>query len=125
MNKWADPVYRKQKMHEYYLANKAKLNAQSNAYQKAYPEKHRAYQRKSKYGLTLQQQTELLSTGCMICGQTATHIDHCHSTNTVRGALCNNCNTGLGMFKDSQELLKRAVFYLRLAERKRLEAFAF
>jgi hypothetical protein len=40
-------------------------------------------------------------------------VDHCHTTGKIRGALCVNCNTGLGHFCDSVELLKSAISYLK------------
>ena len=55
---------------------------------------------------------------CAICKSTlgyglgGTHIDHDHSTGGVRGLLCSNCNRGLGYFKDSHDILMRAVSYL-------------
>lgn len=39
-------------------------------------------------------------------------IDHCHTTGKIRGLLCDECNSGLGMFKDNVELLKLAKAYL-------------
>lgn len=36
----------------------------------------------------------------------------CHKTGVFRGWLCNNCNFGLGQFKDSHELLQNAIAYL-------------
>lgn len=39
-------------------------------------------------------------------------VDHCHDTMKVRGLLCSNCNHGLGQFKDSSTLLRRAIHYL-------------
>ncbi len=39
-------------------------------------------------------------------------VDHCHNTGTVRGLFRSNCNNGLGRFKDSVELLAKAINYL-------------
>lgn len=39
-------------------------------------------------------------------------IDHCHTTNKIRGLLCHQCNVSLGGFKDSIELLQSAIAYL-------------
>ena len=39
-------------------------------------------------------------------------IDHDHTTKKVRGLLCRQCNSGLGAFRDSTELLKKALEYL-------------
>ncbi len=50
---------------------------------------------------------------CVICGDsTELVVDHCHSTNKVRGMLCGSCNLGLGKFKDDPELLEFARIYL-------------
>lgn len=40
------------------------------------------------------------------------HADHCHTTLAARGVLCHHCNAGLGAFRDSPDLLNRAVKYL-------------
>jgi hypothetical protein len=45
-------------------------------------------------------------------------FDHCHKTNLVRGALCNECNCGLGKFNDSAELLVSAINYLKVHSSK-------
>jgi len=61
---------------------------------------------------------------CAICGLSEGHrsqrgrkcrlaIDHDHRTGVVRGLLCNNCNRGLGRFKDDPILLELAVRYLK------------
>jgi len=61
---------------------------------------------------------------CAICGASHGHksrrgtvcrlaIDHDHETGKVRGLLCNNCNRGLGRFKDSIENLEAAIRYLK------------
>lgn len=55
---------------------------------------------------------------CEICGGNPDGrwrklvIDHCHTTGNYRGMLCNNCNHGLGKFKDQPELLRQAATYL-------------
>lgn len=55
---------------------------------------------------------------CAICSKKCKDgrnlsIDHCHKRNVVRGLLCNNCNLGLGKFGDDQELLQKALHYLK------------
>lgn len=39
-------------------------------------------------------------------------VDHCHTTNKVRGLLCCSCNLALGLFKDNYTFLKNAIKYL-------------
>jgi hypothetical protein len=42
-----------------------------------------------------------------------TVIDHCHTSGRVRGILCRECNTGLGRFMDDENLLLKAMGYLK------------
>jgi len=43
------------------------------------------------------------------------NVDHNHKTGQIRGLLCLNCNTGIGHFKDSIDLIKKALEYLEKA----------
>ncbi len=40
-------------------------------------------------------------------------IDHCHTTNKIRGLLCHACNTSIGKMNDDPEVLERAAQYIR------------
>jgi hypothetical protein len=59
---------------------------------------------------------------CAICNEVLTveprrpALDHCHTTDKVRGLLCHSCNKGLGHFRDKPEVLERAAEYLRQSE---------
>lgn len=65
-----------------------------------------------KRGITLDIY-ETLSKRCELCGATdKICIDHDHNTGKVRGGLCSNCNSGIGMFGDNVDLLKKALDYL-------------
>lgn len=70
-----------------------------------------------KYGLSTEDLALMLAERegrCDICGgvMSAPHVDHCHTSGEIRGLLCSNCNTGLGLFKDSPERLQAAIAYL-------------
>ena len=51
---------------------------------------------------------------CAFCGtQEDLHIDHCHTTNRIRGYLCNTHNKALGCFQDDPVLLQLALNYIQ------------
>ena len=66
------------------------------------------------HGITKQKYEQMLANGCAICGKITTNlvVDHNHQTNQVRDILCYSCNVALGKFKESPELLTRAIRYL-------------
>jgi hypothetical protein len=74
------------------------------------------------YNMTLDDYDAMLKTQnnqCVICGKTPEEngkrlcVDHDHETGAVRGLLCDKCNTGLGFFRDSIDLVSRAKKYLK------------
>ena len=79
------------------------------------------YHLSKQYGLTLaayEQLVERQGGVCAICGERPVKqrlgVDHNHVTGKIRGALCHNCNLGLGKFKDDIQMLIRAVDYLTM-----------
>lgn len=59
---------------------------------------------------------------CLICDVALTFaekrptravLDHNHETGEIRGVLCNACNTGIGLLKDSPAVLLSAHNYLK------------
>lgn len=74
---------------------------------------------KRTYGITIDQFNALLRRQrhrCAICrkksdGQTFS-VDHCHKTNRIRGLLCKNCNTALGLISDNPAVATRMAEYL-------------
>ena len=51
---------------------------------------------------------------CEVCSRPLTKIciDHDHNTGKVRGVLCNNCNTALGLVGDNVSTLTKLIQYL-------------
>ena len=91
------------------------------------PEAGRNAKFKSKYGITLDIYREMLvvqNSLCAICHLPETEkdgkagrikllsVDHSHKTGKVRGLLCASCNKGLGLFEDSEQMLRSAAAYL-------------
>lgn len=61
----------------------------------------------TRYSVDIEEVTKVLSIAnnqCQVCGSTKNlHLDHCHSTNKVRGVLCRGCNTLLGRLGDNKK----------------------
>lgn len=109
------------------------------AYHQRNPQKHRDYNRnwdranpgrkadsqlKTKYGIepgSYDRMFKKQNGRCAICSSITPgkkeirfHVDHCHDTGKVRALLCSSCNTGIGQFRHDENLLLKAVDYLRL-----------
>ena len=79
-----------------------------------YYKPHHDTRRKLKISDELYEQL-MNNTNCNICNVKLTKkcIDHDHKTMQVRGVLCNNCNTALGLVGDNIQTLKTMVEYLQ------------
>ena len=93
------------------------------------PKKRLEQHLKYKYNVTIFELEEMLKeqdNKCSICKfelpdlfiyedrRRGYAIDHNHDTGKVRGILCLNCNTLLGMAKDNKDILLEAINYLEL-----------
>ena len=101
--RWRTPEYRKQH----------RRNQSSDEYKK----KRQEYKYRYLYGLTKEEVIEMRAeqnSTCPICMRPTKRfcVDHDHETGKVRGLLCYRCNTGLGLFYDNLDVVKRAVGYL-------------
>ena len=88
------------------------------------PERLKDLYFRRQYGIGLdefQTRLALQNHSCKICAtKLALHrgtgdsvvVDHDHATGRVRGLLCNECNRGLGYFRDNKNSLLKAAQYL-------------
>lgn len=65
------------------------------------------------YFIKLKKDSEI----CQLCGyKPESHlslvIDHEHLSKKIRGVLCQNCNHGLGKFRDNPELMRKAANWI-------------
>ena len=90
---------------------------------RTHPHIKREQHLKRRYGISLQEYTEMLDSQgncCATCGSKepggkwkSFAVDHDHKTGKVRGMLCKSCNIALGEVDDSLTTLKRMIEYLR------------
>ena len=103
---------------ESYESKKKRAKAMRE-YRKRQPQRVKNTYLKKMFGITIQDYDEMLESqngGCKICGgkdkSFRLAVDHCHGTGKIRGLLCSKCNRGIGCFKDSTDLLRKAIEYL-------------
>lgn len=102
-------------------------NCYMQSFREARPEYREENKRVSKdwryrtqYGMSSADVSNLLasqSSKCACCGKaisgSSVRVDHCHATGYVRGLLCHECNTGIGLLGDNLDGLLKAVRYLQ------------
>ncbi len=78
-----------------------------------------------KYGISLAEYNDMTARQhgvCAVCGGKNRNgrrlaVDHDHVSGNVRGLLCSDCNAGIGLFKESPEIMLSAMAYLRVDEK--------
>ena len=107
---------------QWFQKNHTVHSQRNRRYAKEHPDKFAGYTRKFKYKMTPAIYKDIWDSQnglCEICKQPETgrgglRVDHDHSTGDLRALLCMRCNAGIGLFRESLELLKLAVRYLEL-----------
>jgi len=127
---YKDPEVHKQKCAERYQANKERYKKRNEEWRQKNLERV-AFNNWTKnikryFGIT-PEDYELIYNNqegcCAICKKHSSTfrirlaVDHDHDTGEVRGLLCDRCNRGIGMLKDSPEICRQAAQYIE--ERKR------
>jgi hypothetical protein len=109
-----------QEVERYQEANREKIcDRKRHKYHSQSPEERWRVHLMVRYGITPDDYDRMHREQggvCAICKTAGIrkrlNVDHCHRTKKVRGLLCDNCNHGLGKFKDDVELLAVAQQYL-------------
>ena len=121
------PEKQKAKDRKRYIENKEHEKARNSSYYMRNREVQRIKHRNTKHHMTSEWYDAKMAeqeSRCAVCKQIflkTPHIDHDHkcckpSTSCEkcrRGFLCDDCNLGLGRFKDSIEVLQNAIQYLK------------
>jgi translation initiation factor 2 beta subunit (eIF-2beta)/eIF-5 len=110
------------KTNEWRNKNRDHYNLKAKDWRKKHGANLYASEIKRRYKCDLNQYNQLLKEQdfkCKICEYVHNplkkrgrlYVDHCHATLKVRALLCNLCNSGIGYFKHSPSLLKKASDY--------------
>jgi hypothetical protein len=120
--KWAkeNPNQNRINARNWNRANRQQYNANKNRSAKRNPLSTKGRQLRIKFNISIEEYNQLLdlqNNKCAICQDKCPTgrqlaVDHDHKTKKVRGLLCMECNIGLGKFKDSDQLLSKAISYL-------------
>lgn len=85
------------------------------------PEQSHKAQIKHRYGISIEEYNQFFldqDGKCFICQRHQSQftyklvVDHCHITKIVRGLLCRQCNSAIGLLKDDPNLVARALYWL-------------
>ena len=104
---------------KYQEKNRDKILKRNREKYKNNPELYKERRIIYKYGITYKDKEEMYmsqDSRCLICDNQfpiqELHIDHNHNTNEVRGLLCPQCNTSLGLLKENINTLMNMISYI-------------
>ena len=128
LNPYCRPCGNKRSRRRDYVLHADDYKQRADAWRAANLERRREIQREyarkkrwGRFGCSPEQAEELLlraDGNCEGCGEALDDrvgitVDHCHTTNVVRGVLCAPCNKAAGLLKDNPERLDGLAAYLR------------
>ena len=81
---------------------------------------------KKNYGIDTDQYNDMLKEQnyrCMVCNEVETgrargggfkclSVDHCHTSGKIRGLLCSNCNSALGLLNEDRDRIHKLLEYI-------------
>ena len=112
---------------KYYAEHKKRIDENSKNYRKRHPGRHREFQLRQRYNLSVDEYNRLFISQngcCAICGKHQSQlssilcVDHHHITKKIRGLLCKRCNLALGYIAGNIIILKQMMNYLSEAKEK-------
>jgi NMD protein affecting ribosome stability and mRNA decay len=107
-----------EKQREFYSKNADKMRERSRTFYRKHRESELDRVRFKKYGISGDRFREIIkgqNGKCPICDIILSRtlcVDHNHTTNKVRGIICNNCNFAIGNAGDSPIRLRAMADYL-------------
>lgn len=108
--------------------SKETRNKNSIQWKEVNPQKVRKQWLKQTYNISWEEYETLFNSQqgrCAICNkqlklhkgiageQEVACVDHCHESLLIRGLLCSNCNSALGLLNEDSSIVQRAVKYLQ------------
>ena len=100
---------------------KRKMLERVARWQKNNPKRRRFIVLKHAYGITESAYRELerqQDGRCAVCrgglwpGKRWLSVDHCHTTGSIRGLLCDGCNQAIGLFRENPDTMRAAAAYI-------------
>jgi len=112
--------YKKEYDKQRYINDRSNILEKIRQQRESNPEKYKENELKSNYDLSYKDWLAMwnIQNGkCAICGELFENssdacVDHDHETGKVRGLLCMKCNLGLGLFRNSLDIVKNVIDYL-------------